>query len=126
MVRDERSRDLQDVTLHRSHMKHDGILNLLSSAITTEHTIYPSMGQTEFFELAFTNPSSIPQTVLIQHHDAALSVRLQCFVLNGQFTCEQRHSGLRVANDCYFLLLKTLVLVKTNSSNKTMIISAQI
>ena len=98
MVRDERSRDLQDVTLHRSQMKHDGILNLLSSAITTEHTIYPSMGQTEFFELAFTNPSSIPQTVLIQHHDAASAYAFSAFVPNGQFTCEQLHSGLRVPN----------------------------
>lgn len=85
MVRDERSRDLQDVTLHRSQMKHDGILNLLSAAITTEHTIYPSMGQTEFFELAFTNPSSIPQTVLIQHNDAALSVCLSLSTLNNHF-----------------------------------------
>jgi len=70
--KDERNRDLKMIEMYRKQAKHDGILNMLNKAISSEHTIYPSMGFVEFFEFSLRNPYSVEHTITIDTDDPEL------------------------------------------------------
>ncbi|XP_064610999.1 nephrocystin-4-like isoform X2 [Liolophura sinensis] len=70
----ERMRDLKTIDFYRQQTKRDGILNMLSQNMTTEHTIYPSFGTTEFFEFVLRNPYNIQHTVVVECNDPELRV----------------------------------------------------
>ena len=46
--------------------KKEGIEAMLSQSITTEHTIHPSFGTSEFFEFVLRNPFNVEHTVKIE------------------------------------------------------------
>jgi len=52
--------------------KKDGIQTMLSQSITTEHTIHPSFGTSEFFEFVLRNPYNVEHTVKIEWEDKSL------------------------------------------------------
>lgn len=60
------------IEMYRKQAKHDGILNMLNKAISSEHTIYPSMGFVEFFEFSLRNPYSVEHTITIDTDDPEL------------------------------------------------------
>jgi len=62
-------RDLRTIEMFRAQSKRDGIMNMLNVAITTEHTLFASMGSTEFFEFALRNPYNTEHTVVIDCRD---------------------------------------------------------
>ena len=70
--KEERSRDLKTIELYRQQNKKDGILNMLNAAITTEHTVSPSLGTTEFFEFVLRNPYNVEHTVMLDVDDPEL------------------------------------------------------
>ena len=70
--KEERMRDLRTIELFRAQSKRDGIMNMLNFAITTEHTLFASMGTTEFFEFALRNPYNMEHTVIIDCPDSDL------------------------------------------------------
>ena len=70
--KEARMRDLRTIELFRAQSKRDGIMNMLNFAITTEHTLFVSMGTTEFFEFALRNPYSVEHTVVIDCPDPDL------------------------------------------------------
>ena len=72
MEKEERMRDLKTIGHYRHENKRDGILNMLNSAITTEHVINPSLGYTEFFEFVLRNPYNVETTVIIECQDPEL------------------------------------------------------
>ncbi|XP_060788176.1 nephrocystin-4 [Neoarius graeffei] len=72
--RTQRSQDLRLIEAYRERCKVQGIINMLSQAITTTYTIYATPGTAEFFEFVLKNPFSIPQTVTIECEDPELSV----------------------------------------------------
>lgn len=65
-VRAQHARDLQVIAAYRERLKAESISSALSLAITTEHTIYASLGTAEFFEFALRNPHNTPHTVTIE------------------------------------------------------------
>ncbi|XP_071477483.1 nephrocystin-4-like, partial [Diadema antillarum] len=70
----QRMRDLKTIELYRERSKKEGILNMLQSVITTEHTINPSFGRAEFFEFVLKNPYNASHTISIQWEHPDLSV----------------------------------------------------
>ena len=52
--------------------KKDGIQTMLSQSITTEHTLHPSFGTSEFFEFVLRNPYNVEHTVKIEWEDKSL------------------------------------------------------
>ncbi|KAG7332583.1 hypothetical protein KOW79_004417 [Hemibagrus wyckioides] len=72
--KDDHSQDLRLIEAYRERCKVEGIINMLSQAITTTHTIYATLGTAEFFEFVLKNPFNIPQTVTIECEDPELSV----------------------------------------------------
>ncbi|XP_053092002.1 nephrocystin-4 isoform X2 [Pangasianodon hypophthalmus] len=72
--RAQHSQDLRLIEAYRERCKVEGIINMLSQAITTTHTIYATLGTAEFFEFVLKNPFNIPQTVTIECEDPELSV----------------------------------------------------
>ncbi|XP_050411736.1 nephrocystin-4 isoform X2 [Patella vulgata] len=70
----ERSRDLRTIEIYRLQTKKEGIVNMLNESITTEHTIFPSFGNTEFFEFVFRNPFNIQQTFTVECGDPDVQV----------------------------------------------------
>ncbi|KAI5610314.1 nephrocystin-4 isoform X2, partial [Silurus asotus] len=72
--RTQHSQDLRLIEAYRERCKVDGIINMLSQAIITTHTIYAMLGAAEFFEFVLKNPFNIPQTVTIECEDTELSV----------------------------------------------------
>ncbi|XP_066546868.1 nephrocystin-4 [Amia ocellicauda] len=70
----QHSRDLQIIEAYRERSKVESITNMLSKAITTQHTVYASLGTAEFFEFALKNPFNVQQTVTIESGDEELSV----------------------------------------------------
>ncbi|XP_062855133.1 nephrocystin-4 isoform X2 [Trichomycterus rosablanca] len=73
----QHSQDLLLIEAYRERCKVEGIINMLSQAITTTHTIYAMLGTAEFFEFVLKNPFSVPQTVTIECEDPELSVILK-------------------------------------------------
>ncbi|KAK3540323.1 hypothetical protein QTP70_029591 [Hemibagrus guttatus] len=72
--KEDHSQDLRLIEAYRERCKVEGIINMLSQAITTTHTIYATLGTAEFFEFVLKNPFNIPQTVTIECEDPELSV----------------------------------------------------
>ncbi|XP_062315701.1 nephrocystin-4-like isoform X2 [Osmerus eperlanus] len=75
--REERAqlaRDLRLIEAYRERCKVEGITNMLSRAITTQHTMYATLGTAEFFEFVLKNPYNVQQTVTIESDDRELSV----------------------------------------------------
>uniref|UniRef100_A0A146WLA6 Nephrocystin-4 n=1 Tax=Fundulus heteroclitus TaxID=8078 RepID=A0A146WLA6_FUNHE len=58
----------------KEYSKAEGIANMLSQAITTQHLLYASLGSAEFMEFVLKNPFNVPQTVTIHSDDSELSV----------------------------------------------------
>lgn len=54
------------------HSKAEGITNMLSQAITTQHLLYASLGSAEYMEFVLRNPFNVPQTVTIHSDDIEL------------------------------------------------------
>ncbi|XP_040008385.1 nephrocystin-4 isoform X2 [Xiphias gladius] len=54
--------------------KAEGIANMLSQAITTQHLLYASLGSAEYMEFVLKNPFNVPQTITILSDDPELSV----------------------------------------------------
>jgi len=70
--KEDRMRDLRTIEMFRAQSKRDGIMNMLNVAITTEHTLFVSMGSTEFFEFGLRNPYNTEHTVIIDCPDSDL------------------------------------------------------
>ncbi|XP_063965441.1 nephrocystin-4-like isoform X1 [Lytechinus pictus] len=70
----QRIRDLKTIELYRERSKKEGIMNMLQSVITTEHTINPAFGRAEFFEFVLKNPYNAAHTISIQWEHSNLSV----------------------------------------------------
>ena len=70
--KEERSRDLKTIELYRQQNKKEGIMQMLNAAITTEHTLSPSLGTTEFFEFVLHNPYNVEHTVTLDVTDPEL------------------------------------------------------
>uniref|UniRef100_A0AAY4BCM5 Nephrocystin-4 n=1 Tax=Denticeps clupeoides TaxID=299321 RepID=A0AAY4BCM5_9TELE len=68
------SKDLQLIEAYRERSKVEGITNMLSKVITTEHTVYATLGTIEFFEFVLKNPFNVQQTITIESDDPELSV----------------------------------------------------
>ncbi|XP_008411314.1 nephrocystin-4 isoform X1 [Poecilia reticulata] len=56
------------------YSKAEGIANMLSQAITTQHLLYASLGSAEYMEFVLKNPFNVPQTITIHIDDSELSV----------------------------------------------------
>lgn len=52
--------------------KAEGIANMLSRAITTEHLLFASLGSAHYMEFVLKNPFSVPQTVTVRSDDPEL------------------------------------------------------
>ncbi|XP_062617587.1 nephrocystin-4-like [Saccostrea cucullata] len=70
----ERMKDYKTLEIYRLQTKKDGILNMLSQSISTEHIIHPSFGSPEFFEFVLKNPLNVQQTITIEFEDTDLRV----------------------------------------------------
>lgn len=46
--------------------KAEGIANMLSRAITTEHLLFASLGSAHYMEFVLKNPFNVPQTVTVR------------------------------------------------------------
>ncbi|XP_047377869.1 nephrocystin-4 isoform X3 [Sciurus carolinensis] len=75
-VRAQHSRDLQVIDAYRERTKAESIASVLSLAITTQHTLYATLGTAEFFEFALKNPHNTQHTVTIEIDNPELSVIL--------------------------------------------------
>jgi len=71
--KEERMRDLRTIELFRAQSKRDGIMNMLNVAITTDHTLFASMGTSEFFEFVLQNPYNVEHTVVVDSPDPDLA-----------------------------------------------------
>ncbi|XP_039611926.1 nephrocystin-4 isoform X1 [Polypterus senegalus] len=67
-------KDLQLIEAYRERSKTENITSMLSHAITTQHTIYASLGNAQFFEFALKNPFNVQHTITITCKDPELSV----------------------------------------------------
>ncbi|XP_060057306.1 nephrocystin-4 isoform X2 [Erinaceus europaeus] len=72
----QHARDLQVIAAYRERMKAESISSALSLAITTQHTLYASLGMAEFFEFALRNPHNMQHTVTIEIDNPELSIIL--------------------------------------------------
>ncbi|XP_064643236.1 nephrocystin-4-like isoform X3 [Lineus longissimus] len=70
----DRTRDLKTIECYRQTTKREGILNMLNQAMTTDHTLYPSMGSAEFFEYSLKNPFNVQHSVIVCVQDPDLHV----------------------------------------------------
>lgn len=52
--------------------KVEGIANMLSRAITTEHLLFASLGSAHYMEFVLKNPFNVPQTVTVRSDGAEL------------------------------------------------------
>ncbi|XP_037629345.1 nephrocystin-4 [Sebastes umbrosus] len=68
------ARELNQIKPREQHSKAEGITNMLSQAITTQHLLYASLGSAEYLEFVLKNPFNVPQTVSIHSEDPELSV----------------------------------------------------
>ncbi|XP_023120298.2 nephrocystin-4 isoform X2 [Amphiprion ocellaris] len=68
------ARDLHQFKPSEGRSKAEGITNMLSQAITTQHLLYASLGSAEYMEFVLKNPFNVPQTVTIHSDDPELSV----------------------------------------------------
>ncbi|XP_077007620.1 nephrocystin-4 isoform X4 [Tamandua tetradactyla] len=75
-IRAQHSRDLRAIDTYRERTKASLIASALRLAITTQHTLYASLGTAEFFEFALRNPHNTQHTVTIEIDSPELSVIL--------------------------------------------------
>uniref|UniRef100_A0A667WGD4 Nephrocystin 4 n=1 Tax=Myripristis murdjan TaxID=586833 RepID=A0A667WGD4_9TELE len=68
------ARELHQIKPYQERNKAEGIANMLSQAITTQHLVYASLGSAEYMEFVLKNPFNVPQTVTIHSEDPDLSV----------------------------------------------------
>ncbi|XP_029292047.1 nephrocystin-4 isoform X2 [Cottoperca gobio] len=68
------ARGLNQMNPSEQHSKAEGIANMLSQAITTQHLLYASLGSAEYMEFVLKNPFNVPQTVTVHIDDTELSV----------------------------------------------------
>lgn len=61
-----KERDLLTIDEYRERTKGDRILDVLTLAITTHHTIRATLGVAEYVELELRNPFATPQTVTVE------------------------------------------------------------
>lgn len=52
--------------------KAEGIANMLSQDITTQHLLFSSLGFAEYMEFVLKNPLNVPQTITIHSDDPEL------------------------------------------------------
>ncbi|XP_047466710.1 nephrocystin-4-like isoform X2 [Mugil cephalus] len=71
---DKLHRELHHFKPSEEHTTVEGIANMLSQAITTQHLLYASLGSAEYMEFVLKNPFNVPQTVTIHSDDPELSV----------------------------------------------------
>ncbi|KAJ8264966.1 hypothetical protein COCON_G00140650 [Conger conger] len=67
-------RDLQVIEAYRERSKAESIARMLAQTITTQHTLYATLGTAEFVEFVLKNPFNVQQTVTIESDDPELSV----------------------------------------------------
>ena len=65
-------RDYKTLEIYRLQTKKDGIINMLSQSLTTDHIIHPSFATTEFFEFVVKNPYNVAQTITVEFDDPDL------------------------------------------------------
>ncbi|XP_078281703.1 nephrocystin-4 isoform X2 [Rhinoraja longicauda] len=70
----QHERDLQIIAAYREQLKAQSINKMLSQAITTQFTLYATLGNAEFFEFTLKNPYSVPHTVTVECEHPELSV----------------------------------------------------
>ncbi|XP_043355987.1 nephrocystin-4 isoform X5 [Dermochelys coriacea] len=70
----QHSRDLQIIDAYRERIKAESISSMLRQAITTNYTLYATLGTAEFFEFALRNPYNVQHTVTIEIDHPELSV----------------------------------------------------
>ncbi|XP_013875853.1 nephrocystin-4 isoform X2 [Austrofundulus limnaeus] len=75
----DHTREVQVAREHQAksreaYSKAEGIANMLSQAITTQHLLYASLGSAEYMEFVLKNPFNIYQSVTIHSDDSELSV----------------------------------------------------
>ncbi|KAM5268806.1 nephrocystin-4 isoform 4-T11 [Hipposideros larvatus] len=75
-VRAQHTRDLQVIAAYRERTKAQSIASVLSLAITTEHTVYATLGTAEFFEFVLRNPHNMQHTVTVEVDNPELSLIL--------------------------------------------------
>ncbi|XP_062419560.1 nephrocystin-4 isoform X3 [Pungitius pungitius] len=68
------ARELHQIKPSGQHSEAEGIANMLSQAITTQHLLYAGLGSAEYVEFVLKNPFNVPQTVTIHSDDPELSV----------------------------------------------------
>ncbi|XP_023555227.1 nephrocystin-4 isoform X2 [Octodon degus] len=73
-TRMQHSRDLQVIDAYRERTKAESIASVLRLAITTQHTLYASLGTAEFFEFTLKNPHNTQHTVSIEIDNPELSL----------------------------------------------------
>ncbi|XP_072442840.1 nephrocystin-4 isoform X9 [Chiloscyllium punctatum] len=72
--RKHHERDLQIINVYRERIKSESISRMLSQAITTQYTLYATLGNAEFFEFSLKNPYSVQHTITIECEHPELSV----------------------------------------------------
>lgn len=74
----QHERDLQVIEAYREQLKAQSINKMLSLAITTQFTLYSTLGNAEFFEFTLKNPYSVQHTVTVEcEHPELRYVALQ-------------------------------------------------
>ncbi|XP_035511725.1 nephrocystin-4 [Morone saxatilis] len=68
------AKELRHIKPSEELSKAEGIANMLSQAITTQHLLYASLGSAEYMEFVLKNPFNVPQTVTVHCDDPELSV----------------------------------------------------
>ncbi|KAK9515632.1 hypothetical protein VZT92_026260 [Zoarces viviparus] len=67
------AKDLYQIKPSEKRSKAEGIANMLSQAITTQHLLYASLGSAEYMEFVLKNPFNVPQTVTVHSDDPEIS-----------------------------------------------------
>ncbi|KAM4703137.1 nephrocystin-4 [Rhinophrynus dorsalis] len=72
--RTQHTRDLQIIEAYRERTKAECISSMLNQAITSNYTVYATLGTAEFFEFELKNPYNIQYTVSIEIDNPDLRV----------------------------------------------------
>ncbi|XP_053552803.1 nephrocystin-4, partial [Bombina bombina] len=72
--RTQHTRDLQIIEAYRERTKAESISSMLNQAITSNYTVYATLGTAEFFEFELKNPYNTQYTVSIEIDSSDLSV----------------------------------------------------
>uniref|UniRef100_A0A4W3GNG7 Nephrocystin 4 n=1 Tax=Callorhinchus milii TaxID=7868 RepID=A0A4W3GNG7_CALMI len=70
----QHTRDLQIIEAYREQTKTASIVNMLHQAITTQYTMYATLGTAEFFEFSLKNPHNVQHTITIECEHPELSI----------------------------------------------------